>query len=109
MPGIYLFCSSNFLTCHPPPLDDLFICDVCETDGCPVLERSSGSHTERHPLIRCQAPVKDEETAPSTEERLASIEGRLDGMQSQFDDFRCRFGNIEQLLHKLVGTAGNTV
>jgi hypothetical protein len=125
----------EFLTCHPPPLDDLFICDVCETDGIPILERSFGHHTEMHDLILCQAPVKEEDTAPSTEERLVSIEGRLDGMQSQFDDlrsrlddlrgrfdgldgqlndltyrldtFNSRFGHIEQLLHKLVGTVGN--
>ena len=96
---------------------------MCETDGVPVLERSSRNHTEMHNLILCRAPVKDEDTAPSTEQRLLSIEGRLDGiqsqfhgiqshfdgMQSQFDDLRSRFGNIEQLLHKLVASsAGNT-
>jgi hypothetical protein len=110
---------------------------VCETDGVPLLERSSGNHTDFHHLILCRAPVKEEDTTPSTEQRLVSIEGHLVDMQSQFDDlrgrfddlptssrfdgldgrlndlayrldtFNNRFSHIEQLLHKLVGTGGD--
>jgi hypothetical protein len=97
-------------------LDDLHICDGCDAEGVPDLMRSSGKHTEEHHLIRCLAPEKvdDKDKATPTEQRLASMEGRLDGrldsMQRQLDDFtghlgdlNARIGNIEQLLHRLLG------
>jgi hypothetical protein len=34
-------------------LDHLFICNACDAEGVPDLERSSGKHTEEHHLIRC--------------------------------------------------------
>lgn len=104
-------------------LDDLYICEACDTAGVPDLIRSSGKHTEKHHLIRCLAPEKADGKASPTEQRLTSIEGRLDGMQTQLDDLtgrvgnltgrmgdltdrvgnlNARFGNIEQLLHRLV-------
>jgi hypothetical protein len=66
--------------------------------------RSSGKHTEEHRLIRCVAPEKTDDRATQTEQRLTSIEGRLDGMQTQLNDLDACMGNIEQLLHRLLGT-----
>lgn len=97
-------------------LDNLFICDACDSDpnGVPDLTRSSGKHTREHHVIRCLAPKKDDNATPETEQRLMSIESRFDGMQTRFDelsgrieDLTGRIGNIEQLLHKLAGTAGD--
>jgi hypothetical protein len=87
------------------PLDNLYICDECDAHGVPDLMRSSGKHTEEHHLIRCLAPEKtdDKDKASPTEGRLTSIEGRIDGMQTQLDDLTGRIGNIEQLLHGLIG------
>jgi hypothetical protein len=80
-------------------VDDLYICDGCDTKGVPDLTRSSGKHTAEHHLIRCLAPVVDEEDKASpTEQRLTSIESRL-------DDLTGRIGNIELLLHKLVAAS----
>jgi hypothetical protein len=104
-------------------LDDLYICDGCDSDGVPDLMRSSGKHTEDHHLIRCLAPEETDDEASPTEQRLTSIEGRLDGMQTQLDDLtgrvgdntgrmgdligdlNARIGNIEQLLHRLVAAS----
>ena len=92
-------------------VDGLYICDGCDTEGVPDLTRSSGKHTAEHHLIRCLAPVvDDDEDKPSpTEQRLISIEGRLDGLQTQLqtqlDDLTGRIGNIERLLHKLVAAS----
>jgi hypothetical protein len=97
-------------------LDDLYICNACDAAGVPDLIRSSGTHTERHHLIRCLAPEKADGKVSPTEQRLTSIEGRLDGMQTQLNDLagrvgnltdrvgdvNVRMGNIEQLLHRLV-------
>lgn len=76
--------------------------------------RSSGKHNEYHHLIRCLAPEDHKQTVVSTEERLGSMEDRLNCMQSRFDDLHERFDdlndrfvNIEQLLHRLVGTVGS--
>ena len=86
-------------------LDDLYICDKCDAEGVPDLMRSSGRHTEEHHLIRCLAPEEtgDGDEGSTTEQRLTSMEGRLDGMQTQLDALNGRIGNIEQLLHRLVG------
>lgn len=85
-------------------LDNLYICNACDTVGVPDLTRSSGAHTEEHHLIRCLAPPeKTEDKATTSEQRLTSIEGRLDGMQTQLNDLNGRMGNIEQLLQTLVG------
>jgi hypothetical protein len=84
-------------------LDDLYICNACDTVGVPNLTRSSGKHTEEHHLIRCLAPEKPEDNATTSEQRLISIESRLDGMQTQFNDLNACMGNIEQLLQRLVG------
>ena len=102
-------------------LDNLYICDACDAEGVPDLMRSSGRHTDDHHLIRCLAPEKRDDKALPTEQRLTSIEGRLDSMQTQLDDLsrrmgdltgrvgdltgdlNARIGNIEQLLHRLVG------
>ncbi len=107
-------------------LDNLFICDTCDTVGVPDLVRSSGKHTEEHHLIRCLAPEKadDEDEGLKPEQRLTSIEGRLNGIQTQLGDLtgrvgditgrmegltgyigdlNARMGNIEQLLYRLVG------
>ena len=103
-------------------VDNLYICDGCDTEGVPDLTRSSGKHTAEHHLIRCLAPEADDEDKTSpTEQRLTSIEGRLDGLQTllqthlqthsqtqlqrQLDDLTGRIGNIERLLHKLVGAS----
>jgi hypothetical protein len=51
------------------------------------------------------APEADEDKTSPTEQRLTSIEGRLDGLQTQLDDLTGRMGNIERLLHKLVGSS----
>jgi hypothetical protein len=95
-------------------LDNLFICNACDSEGVPELTRSSGKHTKEHHLIRCLAPKKDdEESTPEPDQRLISIETRLDGMQSRFDELSGRIegltgriGNIEQLLHKLATASG---
>jgi uncharacterized protein involved in exopolysaccharide biosynthesis len=84
-------------------LDNLYICNACDTVGVPNLTRSSQKHTEEHHLIRCLAPEKTEDKATASEQRLTSIEGRLDGMQTQLSDLNVRMGNIEQLLQRLVG------
>ena len=91
-------------------LDNLYICDACDTEGVPDLTRSSGKHTAEHHLIRCLAPETGDKNKTSlTEERLTSIEGRLDGLQqglqTQLDDLTGRIGNIERLLHRLVGAS----
>jgi hypothetical protein len=87
-------------------LDNLYICDACDTEGVPDLTRSSGKHTAEHHLIRCLAPETDDDDKTSpTEQRLTSIEGRLDGLQTQLDDLTGRMGNIERLLHRLVGVS----
>jgi hypothetical protein len=91
-------------------VDHLYICDACDTEGVPDLCRSSGKHTAEHHLIRCLVPEADDEDKTSpTEQRLTSIEGRLDGLQThlqtQLDDLTGRIGNIERLLHKLVGAS----
>jgi hypothetical protein len=113
------------LSVRASTLDDLYICDGCDAKDVPDLMRSSGQHTEEHHLIRCLAPEGDIDKAPPTEDRLTSIETRLDGMQTQLDDLKrdltgrmgdlkgdltgyigdlnARIGNIEQLLHRLVG------
>ena len=102
----------DLLTCHAVLSDNLFICDACDSEGVPELSRSSGKHTKEHHLIRCSPPKKSEEAAPEAEQRLMSIESRLDGVQTRFDslsgridDLTGRIGNIEQLLHRLVGTS----
>jgi hypothetical protein len=82
--------------CRALLLDDLFICDECDSRGVPELTRSSGEHTKEHHLIRCLAPKKGDDVSPATEQRLMSIESRLDELTS-------RIGNIERLLHKLAG------
>jgi hypothetical protein len=87
-------------------LDNLYICNACDTVGVPDLTRSSGKHTEEHHLIRCLAPEKTKDEAATSEQRLTSIEGRLDGMQTQLNDLHTRMGNIEQLLQRLVGAPG---
>lgn len=94
--------------------DNLFLCDACDSEGAPELSRSSGKHTKEHHLIRCSPPKKSEEAAPESEQRLISIESRLDGMQTRFDslggridELTGRIGNIEQLLHRLVGTSSS--
>ena len=51
------------------------------------------------------APRKCDEEVPAAEQRLMSIEGRLDELSSRMEDLTGRIGNIEQLLHKLVGAA----
>ena len=85
-------------------LDNLYICDACDAEGVPDLMGNFGKHTMEHHLIRCLRTEKtDDDQASPTEQRLTSIEGRLDGLQTQFDDLTGRMGNIEQLLHKLVG------
>jgi len=110
--GLYLY----VLNVHSALLDNLFICDICDTEGVPDLIRSSGKHTEEHHLIRCLAPETDKDKGSPTEQRLTSIEGRLDGMQTQLDDLtgrmgdltgdlNARIGNIEQLLHRLIGAS----
>ena len=86
-------------------LDDLYICGACDADGVPDLTRSSGKHTEEHHLIRCLAPAQTDDKASPTDERLTSIEGRLDALQTQFNDLTGRIGNMEQLLHRLVGAS----
>ena len=104
---------------HAALLDDLYVCDACDAEGVPDLMRSSGKHTEEHHLIRCLAPDKtdDKDKALPTEKRLTLIEGHLDDMRTKLDDLtgrmgdltgcigdlNARFGNIEQLLHRLVG------
>ena len=100
------------MTVHTTLLDDLFICNACDAQGVPELERSSGRHTEGHHLIRCLKPKKTVAKALATEQRLTAMEYRLDGMQSQLDvlsscmgdltgyikDLHTRVENIEQLL-----------
>ena len=97
------------LNVHAALLDNLYICDRCDTEGVPDLMRSSGKHTEEHHLIRCLAPGTNKDKGTLTEQRLTLIEGRLDGMQTQLDDliggFNARIGNIEQLLQRLLGTS----
>jgi hypothetical protein len=99
------------MTVHAPLLDDLFICDACDAEGVPDLERSSGNHTEEHHLIRCLAPEKEDDQVSPTDQRLTSIEDRLDDMQTkmqtQLDDLSARIGNIEQLLHRLTEALGS--
>lgn len=131
------------LTTRSTQLDNLFICDACDTEGVPDLVRGSGRHMEDHHLIRCLAPENVEDKALPTEQRLTMIEGSLGGMQTQLGDLSAgmgdvtsrigdlngrvddlttrmgdlngyvgdvtsRIGNIEQLLHRLIGTLGNT-
>jgi len=82
--------------------DDLFICNACDTEGVPDLERSSGKHTEDHHLIRCLEPEKAvEDKALPTEQRLASMEGRLDGIQSQLDGLSCSIGALTSCISGL--------
>jgi len=89
-------------------LDNLFICDACDSDGVPELTRSAGKHTKEHHLIRCLAPNEGgADAVPETEQRLMSIESRLDGLSDRIEDLTGRIGNIEQLLHKIAGTAGS--
>ena len=108
--------------CHPTLLDDLFLCDACDGEGVPELMRSSGKHTEDHPLIRCLAPEKDDDAPSSAEQRLTSLEDRLNSMHSRFDNMQSRLdgltqglnsriGNMEQLLQRIAGavTAGTSV
>lgn len=80
-------------------LDNLYICDACDTEGVPDLTRRFGKHTAEHHLIRCLAPETDDE------DKKTSIEGRLDSLQTQLDDLTGRIGNIERLLHRLVGAS----
>ena len=103
-------------------LDDLYICDGCDAEGVPDLMRSSGKHTEEHHLIRCLAPkMDDKDKTALTEQRLTSMEGRLQtqldnltgrvedltgrigDLTGHFGDLSLRIGNIEQLLHRLLG------
>jgi hypothetical protein len=98
-------------------LDHLFICNECDAEGVPDLERSYGKHTEEHHLIRCLEPEKTDDKPLPTEQRLTSMESRLNGMQSQLDklsacmgdltgfmkDLNARIGTNEQLL-KLAGS-----
>ena len=86
-------------------LDDLYICGACDAEGVPDLTRSSGKHREEHHLIRCLAPAQMDDKGSLTDERLTSIESRLDGVQTQLNDLTGRIGNIEQLLHRLVGAS----
>ena len=104
-------------------IDDLFICNACDSEGVPDVVRSSGRHTEDHHLIRCLVPENVEDKVLPAERRLTLIEGRLDGMQTQLDDITTRMGdlsgyvgdltsrmgNIEHLLHRLLaaGTPAN--
>ena len=83
-----------FLTTHSTQLDNLFICNTCDTEGVPDLVRSSGRHTEDHHLLRCLAPEDVEDKALPTEQRLTRIEGCLDGMQTQLDDLTGRMGDL---------------
>jgi len=84
-------------------LDDLFICNACDAEGVPDLERSSGKHTEEHHLIRCLEPEKTDDKPLPTEQRLTSMENRLNDIQSQLDKISACMGTIEQLL-KLAGS-----
>jgi hypothetical protein len=92
-------------------LDDLYICDGCDTEGVPDLMRSSGKHTEDHHLIRCLAPEKDDDNDNDkgfpTEQRLTSMEGRLDGMQTQLDDLTGRVGDLTGRMGDLTGRVGD--
>jgi hypothetical protein len=83
-------------------LDNLCICNACDTVGVVNLTRTSGKHTEEH-HIRYLAPEKTEDKATTSEERLTSIKGRLNGMQMQLNDLNARMGNIKQLLQRPVG------
>jgi len=87
-------------------LDNLFICNECDSKGIPDVMRSSGKHTEEHHLIRCLKPEQVHQVVDSPEERrLISIESRLADIQTQFNDLSSRMGNLEELIHKLAGTA----
>lgn len=98
--------STTWLTRRAVLLDNLFICDACDSDGVPELTRSSGKHTKEHHLIRCLAPNEGASDAvPETEQRLMSIESRLDELSGRMEELTGRIGNIEQLLHKIAGTA----
>jgi len=80
-------------------LDNLFICDECDSKGVPDVTRSSGKHTEEHHLIRCLKPEQDYQVVDSPEER------RLISIESCLADLSSRMGHLEELIHKLVGTA----
>jgi hypothetical protein len=96
-------------------LDDLFICDVCDGNGVPDLTRSSGKHTEHHHLIRCRAPGRNDYMSSLAEQRLLSVEclgdqnGLIGELTSTIGALTSRIGGIELLLHKLAGTANDTV
>ena len=91
------------LTYHAILLDNLFICDECDSKGVPDVMRSSGKHTEEHHLIRCLKPEQNYNVVDSPEERrLILIESRLADMQTQFNR---RIGYLEELIQKLAGTA----
>jgi hypothetical protein len=86
------------MTVHAARLDDLFICNACDEEGVPDLERGFGKHTEEHHLIRCLEPEKADDQALPTEQRLTSIEGRLDRMQSQLDDLSRCLGDLSDFI-----------
>jgi hypothetical protein len=90
------------MTVHAARLDNLFICNACDAEGVPDLERSSGKHTEDHHLIRCLEPEKAvEDNVLPTEQRLASMEGRLDGIQSQLDGLSGSIGDLTSCIRGL--------
>jgi hypothetical protein len=95
------------LTTHPAQLDNLFICDACDTEGVPDLVRSSGKHTEDHHLIRCLAPEKAEDKALPTDQRLTFIEGRLDGLQTQLGDLSGRMGDVTSNMGDVTSRIGD--
>lgn len=93
------------MTGNAARLDDLFICNTCDSEGVPDLERSSGKHTQEHHLIRCRAPQKTDDKALPTEQRLTLMEGRLDDISRCIGDLTgcirdldARIGNFEQFV-----------
>ena len=86
-------------------LDHLFICNECDAEGVPDLERSYGKHTEEHHLIRCLEPEKTDDKPLPTEQRLTSMQSQLDKLSACMEDLagfmkdlNARIGTIEQLL-----------
>ena len=84
---------------------DLFICNTCDSEGVPDLERSSGKHTEEHYLIRCLKSQKTDDNVLPTEKRLTLMEGRLDDISRCIGDLTgcirdldARIGKFEQFV-----------
>ncbi|KAI0265359.1 hypothetical protein BC834DRAFT_879063 [Gloeopeniophorella convolvens] len=82
--------------------DDLLICDSCDAKGVPPLTNSAWTHPEEHCLVRCQAPesLKEDPTSASMEQRILALSDRLDSLQTNLET---RLGNLEHLLHEVVG------